>query len=103
MLIRHLFFFQWTHSLQEGHRCGFSCNRLELGSFKMHVFFPSLPELANPLPSIQATWSSFFRTPKQRFARMTEKSTIDYNNVMLIMTVMLVILMVMMTKTYYYH
>ena len=46
----------------------------------MHVFFPSLPELANPLPSIQATWKSFFRTPKQRFARMTEKSTIDYNN-----------------------
>ena len=44
---------------------------------RMHVFFRALPELANPLPPIRATWSSFFRTSKQR---MTEKNTIDYNN-----------------------
>ena len=49
----------------------------------MHVFFRALPELAKPpppLPPIRATLSSFFRTSKRRFARMTEKNTIDYNN-----------------------
>ena len=50
---------------------------------RMHVFFRALPELAKPplpLPPIRATLSSFFRTSKRRFARMTEKNTIDYNN-----------------------
>ena len=47
----------------------------------MHVFFRALPKLAKPpLPPIRATLSSFFRTSKRRFARMTEKNTIDYNN-----------------------
>ena len=49
---------------------------------KMHVFFRALSNLATPppLPPIWATWSSFFQTSKRRFARMTEKSTSDYNN-----------------------
>ena len=42
----------------------------------MHVFFRALPKLAKPpLPPIRATLSSFFRTSKRRFARMTEKNT----------------------------
>ena len=48
-----------------------------------HVFFRALPELAKPpppLPPIRATLSSFFRTSKRRFARMTEKNTIGYDN-----------------------
>ena len=49
----------------------------------MHVFFRPLPELANPpppLPSNSGNLVIFFLTSKQRFARMTEKSTIDYYN-----------------------
>ena len=33
-----------------------------------------------PLPPIRATWSSFLGRQKQRIARMTVKSTIDYDN-----------------------
>ena len=39
-----------------------------------------IARISYPLPPIRATWSSFFRTSKRRFARMTEKNTIDYNN-----------------------
>ena len=35
--------------------------------------FRALPKLAKPHPPIWATWSSFFRTSKQRFTRMTGK------------------------------
>ena len=33
-----------------------------------------------PHPPIRATWSSFFRTSKRRFTRMTGKSTNDDND-----------------------
>ena len=42
--------------------------------FKKVANFRALPELAKPPPpSIRATWSSFFRTSKRRFTRMTGK------------------------------
>ena len=47
-----------------------------------HVFFRALPKLGNPPPppSNSGNLVTFFRTSNRRFARMTEKSTIDYNN-----------------------
>ena len=43
--------------------------------------FKALPELAKPPhPPIRATWSSFFRTSKRHFTRMTGKSINDDND-----------------------
>ena len=46
----------------------------------MFVFFRSLPELAKPSPPNSGNLVIFFPDVKRRFARMTEKSIIDYNN-----------------------
>ena len=45
-----------------------------------HVLFRALPELGKPPPpSNSGNLVIFFRTSNQRFVRLTEKSTIDYN------------------------
>ena len=47
---------------------------------KKNYYFRALPELAlPPMPSIRATWSSFFGRQKRHIARITEKSTNDDN------------------------
>ena len=49
---------------------------------KKVAYFRALPKLAKPPPHppIRAAWSSFFRTSKRRFTRMTGKSTNDDND-----------------------
>ena len=48
---------------------------------KKNVFFQALPKLAlPPLPSIRATWSSFFGRQKRRFARNWDQKRTDDDN-----------------------